>query len=810
MPNPLLSRPLAICCLAACCACIPAPGRGQETKVASGEPAAHAPSLPDAGVGKGEDARDNRVGIQLLRNIARDQRAIWTSPAQLRQGHATWLVPFAGISAGFIVTDRDAGLHLGNSTTRQKHFAAASNDGLAGLVGAGGGLWLWGMASGNVKQQQAGILSGEGAVDAVVVSTVLQYSIGRERPGTDASRGRFFHGGNSFPSNHAATAWAIASVLAHEYPGPLTKFLAYGAASGISAARVEGGRHFPADVFVGSGIGWLVGWQVYRAHHRADLAGGVAEDLSDAPLAPTDRRASAMGSPYLPLDSPIYPLLERLLAVGPASDAILGQRPWTRLECARLVSEAGDALQDAGESSQAAKIYNELSEEFAPELRLLAGGENRSLRVESIYARGTEIAGPPLTDGYHFGQTVFNDFGRPFDRGFNSVAGFSGYGTAGRWVVYARGEYQHAPGAPAIAQATADAIAAADLNIARVPQATPVRNLARLLDAYVGLNLGNWQLSYGQESQWWGPGESGSLLFTDNAAPLQMFHIDSVSPFRLPSFLGFLGPMRWNAFFGRLQGHQISPNPFFHGEKISFKPTPNLELGFTRTVVVGGGGRPFTLDRLLRTYFNASSHLEKFPGTDPGKRDGGFDFSYRVPYLRSWLTIYNDAISADDVSPLAAPRRAGINPGFYLTHFPKMAKLDLRVEAPLTDPVSQRVQGRFIYWDDFYHDLYTNRGVLMGNAIGRDAAGIQAQSRYWFTPKDFLQFGYRHAKIDQAFIPQGGTVNDASIRAEVWVRQSWQTSVFVQYEQWKFPLLAPGLQRNVTSSVQLTYFPHSH
>ncbi len=47
-----------------------------------------------------------------------------------------------------------------------------------------------------------------------------------------------------------------------------------------------------------------------------------------------------MGSPYVPLDSWIYPALERLAAMGYMKTAMLGIRPWTRLECARLVSEA--------------------------------------------------------------------------------------------------------------------------------------------------------------------------------------------------------------------------------------------------------------------------------------------------------------------------------------------------------------------------------------------------------------------------------------------------------------------------------------
>jgi len=475
-----------------------------------------------------------------------------------------------------------------------------------------------------------------------------------------------------------------------------------------------------------------------------------------------------------------------------------------------MISDAADRLADADPNSEPAKLQQALALEFRHELALLGGGNNRNLQLESVYTRLTEISGPPVTDGYHFGQTIYNDFGRPFQQGFNSIAGFSGWASMGRWVIYARGEYQHAPGGPATPPAALAATAAVD--DIPVAASTPIssRDQARLLDAYVGLNLDNWQLSYGQESEWWGPGESGPLLFSDNASPVRMFHVDRVSPFVLPSFLKIFGPMRLNAYFGQLQGHILSPNPYFHGEKISFKPTPNLEFGFTRTAVVGGEGRPFTLTRLFETYFNAGSSNNKNPATDPGKRDGGFDFSYRVPFLRKWLTIYNDSISADNPSPLASPRRAGVSPGFYIPQFPFLHKLDLRVEAPLTDAVSHNVSGRYIYWDNYYRDLYTNRQFLMGDWVGRDGAGIQAWSRYWLSPRSSFQLGYRHQKVDPKFIPQGGTLNDASARADFWPIPDCSVSAFVQYEQWTFPLLASGLQKNFTTSIQFTYWPEHH
>jgi hypothetical protein len=155
-------------------------------------------------------------------------------------------------------------------------------------------------------------------------------------------------------------------------------------------------------------------------------------------------------------------------------------------------------------------------------------------------------------------------------------------------------------------------------------------------------------------------------------------------------------------------------------------------------------------------------------------------------------------------------RRAGFNPGLYLTQFPGIPKLHLRVEAPLTDTVLTNVPGRYIYSDNYYNDLYTNRHFLMGDWVGRNGSGIQAWSRYWLTPKNSIQFGYRHVKVDNKFIPNGGTINDASVRADYWIGPTVSTSAFVQYEQWAFPLLATGPRKSVTGSFQLTYWPETH
>lgn len=43
-----------------------------------------------------ETSEENKLGLQTIKNIVRDQRQIWTSPARVRLGHADWLVQLGG------------------------------------------------------------------------------------------------------------------------------------------------------------------------------------------------------------------------------------------------------------------------------------------------------------------------------------------------------------------------------------------------------------------------------------------------------------------------------------------------------------------------------------------------------------------------------------------------------------------------------------------------------------------------------------------------------------------------------------------
>src|SRR5207247_6261179 len=533
------------------------------------------------------------------------------------------------------------------------------------------------------RMSEAGLLSGEAAINSTAVTFLLKNATRRQRPFQKNGNGTFFQGGSSFPSEHAAIAWSVASVLAHEYPGTLTKIMAYGLATTVSATRVTGQQHFTSDVIIGSALGWYFGRQVYRAHHDTDLGGAAWGNVLPENYGDKTRNPANMGSPSVPLDSWIYPALERLVVLGYMKTAYLGIRPWTRIECARMLEEAEQRIGDEDEQGgEAPRIYSELSKELSDETNRLNGADNVGASLDSVYVRATNISGPPLRDGYHFGQTIINDYGRPYGQGFNSVNGLTAHAEAGRFAFYIRGEYQHAPAVVSHPPGVLQAIANADFTTP-VPDGRAEVNRLDLVEGAVSVNLSNVQLSFGKQSQWLGTGESGSLLMSNNAEPVLTFKLNSILPYRVPLLSSILGPVQSEYFLGQLGGHQfelngnqllgpgnITPQPFLQGGKFSFKPTPNLEIGMGFTAQFAGPGLPLTLRNFLRTFYFHSQTGPTSSGNNPAKRATTLDFSYRVPGLRNWLTVYSDAVTVDELSPMGSSHDTA-NPGLYRPQFPE-------------------------------------------------------------------------------------------------------------------------------------------
>jgi hypothetical protein len=768
----------------------------------------------------GEDPQ-NRLVSPFVKHIVSDQKEFWTSPARFRTKDLKWIVPFVGVTAGFIASDswwsRQVNPSHMQTSLHVSDYATYS------FIGLGGASFLFGHMTHDDHLQEAGLLSAEAAINATGVTYLFKEITQRQRPLQGNGNGDFFTGGASFTSEHSAIAWSIASVWAHEYPGWLSQLAAYGLASTVTITRVTAKQHFPSDVVVGSALGWYFGRQVYKAHHDPEVGGGPWGSLLPENTGDKPRNPNYMASPYVPVDSWIYPSLQRLIALGYMQSNMLGMRPWTRMACAKMLEEAGDKLQNDGvEAGEAGKIYKTLTSEFATEITRLDGAANVGARVESVYTRTTGISGTPLRDGYNFGQTIINDYGRPYWTGLNNITGVTADAEVGPVAFSFQGEYQHAPAMPSDPPQVLAAIGAANLTPV-LPNGTATVNQFQLLNSAVLLNINNVQFSFGEQTQWLGPGEAGSLLMSDNAAPFPAFKIDDIAPHNIPGLSKILGPFRTEFFIGQLSGQQwefctaptchaypgypnvvgpnISPQPFIHGEKISFQPTPNLEFGMGITAMFGGPGLPVTFGNFFRTYYAHSSTAVN----NPGKRISAADFTYRVPGLRNWLTFYMDSLVVDEVSPIGSTR-ANVNPGIYMPQLPKLPKMELRAEG-INESMTNEFGPGFVYYDlRRYRSGYTNDGNLLASWIGRAGRGGQGWLTYSFSPRNKLQLGYRLQDVSKDFIG-GGRLVDYSANGNFMLSHQMEVSGLLQYEQWRFPVLSSTRQSNVTASLQLTYYP---
>src|SRR3984885_3088224 len=528
-----------------------------------------------------------------------------------------------------------------------------------------------------------------------------------------------------------------------------------------------------------------------------------------------------MSSTYIPLDSWIYPAVMRLYGLGFVDTVFLGMRPWTRLSVAHMLDLSADRI-TGSTSDEAIDIYTAIEKDLQPDLRIPLDQKFGRASLDSVYDRVMGIGGTPLRDSFHLGQTDINDFGRPYASGFNNYAGLSARAHYGMFSMYFRGELQHAPSWEGYPLSLAQTLATIDdfATFSSVPLAgnttiplgpvASVNNLT-LLEAYVSAHILGHEVSFGKMDNWYGPGVGGGMAWSNNAENVWSFRINRVEPLYIPYVSRIAGLIRYDFFVGPLKGHNDPVSPWTHAEKISFKPTPNFEFGFQRTVIWGGKGHePITLGTFWRSFYSISdtNGAEKFSPRDPGARFSAVDFSWRLPYVRNWLTFYCDSEVHDDVFPITAPRHAAIRPGLYLSHFPGAPKLDLRAEAVSTDPDTGLSHGgEDMYIEVVQRNGYTSNGLLMGDWIGRENKGGQAWLTYHLSPREWLQLSYRSDKAAKDFIPGGTTQTDFRFDVVKRLSQDVELKANVQYEQWLIPLYKSGRQSDTSTAVQLTWYP---
>jgi len=231
------------------------------------------------------------------------------------------------------------------------------------------------------------------------------------------------------------------------------------------------------------------------------------------------------------------------------------------------------------------------------------------------------------------------------------------------------------------------------------------KTTALLHEGYLGYRGSSLHVEIGKKSLWWGPGVYGSLLLSKNAEPLTLIRVHHPDLFLLPGFLRVIGPLQFDFFVSRLEEDRVIPQPYFQGTRIVLKPHSIVDVGLTRTIIMGGEGKPsITPLRYWDIWFGEN----KDAGLDSSNSVAGLDIQLTFPSVR----FYGEWGGEDE---------AGFFPskGAYIVgaYFPGLFQNYFRVEyADITDPSW--------YVHSVYQSGYTYKKQILGHHVGRGGSDL--------------------------------------------------------------------------------------
>ncbi len=123
-----------------------------------------------------------------------------------------------------------------------------------------GGTWLYaGFLNSNPGYRELGSMIEAGVLTGASTA-LLRWGLGRERPNETDDPDNWFSGGDSMPSLHASTTFAVGTVFAEsggdEYRW-IRRMLGYGAGAAVAWLRVDDNQHWASDVVAGAALGYF-------------------------------------------------------------------------------------------------------------------------------------------------------------------------------------------------------------------------------------------------------------------------------------------------------------------------------------------------------------------------------------------------------------------------------------------------------------------------------------------------------------------------------------------------------------------------
>jgi len=192
-----------------------------------------------------------------VRGVIEDTKLYFTAP--LRWDERDWLQFGGSLAAIAIAHEQDAAVrdHFvsdAEAATQQSHDLRDAAPLAAMVAGTWAAAALWDDRAGF---EEGRVMLEAGALTALS-TTLFKFAAGRSRPSETAQVDDWRSGGDSFPSMHVSTTFAVGTVLAESGSDEhrwLRRGIGYGFAAATAYARLDSNAHWFSDTVAGAALG---------------------------------------------------------------------------------------------------------------------------------------------------------------------------------------------------------------------------------------------------------------------------------------------------------------------------------------------------------------------------------------------------------------------------------------------------------------------------------------------------------------------------------------------------------------------------
>jgi len=328
--------------------------------------------------------------------------------------------------------------------------------------------------------------------------------------------------------------------------------------------------------------------------------------------------AATNASVNIPLDSPFYDEIDLLIAQGLIKSDLSSTKPFTEKEAGRLLAEAGYTAEAEDVSLAEERLLNRLNADYEKEISEVQGREAAASTffkpIDEFSVAYHSLDGP---------FSIFNNEGIDCFDGNNAAVRFES--EARLWSVFS---FYIEP------------LFLYNENVRGIEGDSD--STVRLHKGHIKFTVANFEIEWGKDALWWGPGYHGSLLISNNARPFEMFKVSNPRATLLPWIFSYLGPFRYNVFFSELDKEAASghpPNSKLFGARIDFKPHPVFEFGMSYLTHFGGD-RPGIGDLDLSDYYHIilSNECRSFDKRDSNKQ-AAIDAALTIPNISNFMPV---------------------------------------------------------------------------------------------------------------------------------------------------------------------------